>query len=174
MNTNETIHLFVDGSTRFDCAFLMSGWGYVTTQDEKTITSYGCGACDDGEDSEILAAIEGIVSLPAGSRIHLVTDTGIIYAALTGALKLKRNKSWYPLIKRLINVARAYQITCEVIQSGSRLMHIYADTMAREGCGLPPKKIGAGRRRRLSRKDLRIWDRTKRLSDRRRAVLPTR
>ena len=134
----QPLRLYTDGARNHNTKEV--GWAYVLVHGETVLLADSGTTFGSATDGEYFAVIQGLLALPRGTRVRLVTDREDVGFILNDGWEGKTNKKRITKLRRLIRrLGDPHEVTCSVIPSGSHPMHRAADTLSRRACGLKSK-----------------------------------
>lgn len=138
------LRLFCDGS-RNHYEGGKAGWAYLIVDGDKILLAES-GVCEGSSTcSEFMAIIQGMLSIPRGVRVHIVTDRqdvgDILSDPTVGKTGITRRKLLLMSYRKVLRqLAAPAEVTVGVIKSNSHAFHKLVDAMSRHACGLSPKR----------------------------------
>lgn len=137
---SKPLTLYCDGSVNQSANQV--GWAYLIVHDDEVILAEsgvirGGGSATHGE---YQAVIRGLLAIPAGVRVHVITDRDDIGDMVKHPHRQKSKKALVSSYRRAIcKLIHPRNIKVRVIKSGSVRWHRRADDLARHACGLQTK-----------------------------------
>ena len=124
----------------------MSGWAYALVHHDTVLLAESGVVQGSASHGEYMAVIQGLLAVPAGTPVRIITDRNdigdIIENPTHGKSMRKMMKLYRDVVRQL---ASQPGVSHKVIKSNGHPMHKAVDAMARHACGLSPKR-NKGRR----------------------------